>query len=142
MLHIADPEVSRRIERVGLAEKSRIQGQRRLVAVPAAELSKSRLSAVSGSTPYWVVSNDSAGYVHPDLKNRRRCYVAHAQFVRYPIFIEIVGGDCVSLAVLLTDAEPLDRLHTVMMVEGVDSENAHRVDNAFLMKRLDDEVSI
>src|SRR5215469_6524736 len=113
MLHIADPEVPRRIEGVGLAEKARIQSQRRLVAVRAAELSKPRFSAVSGSTPYWVVSKDSDGYVHPDLKNRRRCYVAHAQFVRYPIFIEIVGSDCVSLAILLTDAEPLDRLHSM-----------------------------
>jgi len=131
MLHIADPEVPRRVERVRLAEKTRAQNEDRLVAVRAAKLSEPCFSAFGGRASNRIVCNDAARYVHRNLENGRRCDVAHSQFVRYAVFVEIVGGDCVSLAVLLTDAEPLDCFHAVMMVEGIDGENAHRVATPF-----------
>src|SRR6266498_2474898 len=110
--------------------------------VEGVRLAEERFAASGGGSPRRIAGNHASRNVHRGLKDRRSGDVADSQLVRYSIFVKICCRDDVSLIVFLADAETLDRLHAVMMVEGVDREDAHRVDHTLLMKGLDDKIGI
>jgi hypothetical protein len=98
------------------------------MAVRAADFSKARLASLCGCAALIITRNYSAWNIHSGLKDRRRGDVANSHLVRETIFVKIICRDDVSPVVFLAYAETLNRLHAVMMVEGVDCKDAHRVD--------------
>src|SRR6266508_2143422 len=141
-LRVLQSQIAGRVEGVRLAEQAGLQGQCRSMAFRAPDLAEERFAASGGGSPRRIAGNHASRNVHRGLKDRRSGDVADSQLVRYSIFVKICCRDDVSLIVFLADAETLDRLHAVMMVEGVDREDAHRVDHTLLMKGLDDKIGI
>lgn len=109
------------------------------MAFRAPDLAEERFASPGGGAPLRIAWNHASRNIQRGLKDRRGGDVAGSQLVRDSVFVKIICRDDVSLAVSLAGAETLDRLHAMMMVEGVDRENAHRVDHALLRKGLDDQ---
>ena len=53
-----------------------------------------------------------------------------------------MGGNEIAEVVLLPDAKALDGLHPMMMIVSIHSEHPYGIDDAFLVKRFDDQVCI
>src|SRR6266545_1277123 len=140
--HIQRSQIAGRVERVRLAEQAGLQRQCRPVAFRAPDLAEERFASPGGGSPHWIAWNHTSRNIHCGLKDRRRGDVADSQLVKDSVLVKIICRDDDSPAVFLADAETLDRLHAVMMVVGVDREDAHRVDHALLVKGLDDQIGI
>src|SRR6266404_329497 len=142
VLHILDSKVAGRVERIRLTKEPCTQGKRGPVTVRASDVRKARFTALCRPATSWIVGEHSAGNIHRSLKDSRCGDVPYSHFVGHAVLIKVVCGYQVSLTVFLPDSEPLDCLHSVVMIESINGEYAHGIDNAFLMKGFDDKIGI
>jgi hypothetical protein len=112
------------------------------VAVGAANLREPGLAILSGRPSRRIVGDYPPRIVHRRLKDSTSGNVAHRQFIRNSVLIEIIRRDRVAEVIFLSRAKAFHRFHSVVVIECVDRKNSYRVDHSFLVKRLDHQISI